>query len=71
MLFLPHEVPVPFLGMKHDEAKEWQATDVIVKEWPNIQRIVASLAQKDVTQPTIVRKLSFWLSPLTVEFSSC
>ncbi len=31
---------------------------VIVKEWPNIQRILASLAQKDVTQATIVRKLS-------------
>jgi len=29
-----------------------------VKEWPNIQRILASLAQKDVTQATIVRKLS-------------
>jgi Tn3 transposase DDE domain len=33
---------------------------LIVKEWPNIQRIVASLAQKDVTQATIVRKLSFY-----------
>ena len=31
---------------------------LIVKEWPNIQRIMASLAQKDVTQATIVRKLS-------------
>jgi len=31
---------------------------LIVKEWPNIQRIVASLAQKDVTQATVVRKLS-------------
>jgi len=31
---------------------------LIVKEWPNIQRILASLAQKDVTQATIVRKLS-------------
>jgi len=31
---------------------------VTVKEWPNIQRILASLAQKDVTQATIVRKLS-------------
>src|ERR1035441_3842908 len=26
--------------------------------WPNIQRILASLAQKDVTQATVVRKLS-------------
>lgn len=31
---------------------------LIVKEWPNNQRILASLAQKDVTQATIVRKLS-------------
>jgi len=31
---------------------------LIIKEWPNIQRILASLAQKDVTQTTIVRKLS-------------
>jgi TnpA family transposase len=31
---------------------------LIVKEWPNIQRILASLAQKDVTQATIVRKFS-------------
>lgn len=32
--------------------------DLIVNEWPNVQRIMASLAQKDVTQATIVRKLS-------------
>ena len=31
---------------------------LIVKEWPNVQRILASLAQKAVTQATIVRKLS-------------
>lgn len=31
---------------------------LIIKEWPNIQRIMASLAQKDVTQATIVRKLA-------------
>ncbi len=31
---------------------------LIVKEWPNIQRILASLSQKDVTQATVVRKLS-------------
>nr|WP_295085862.1 Tn3 family transposase [uncultured Roseateles sp.] len=35
--------------------------DLIVQEWPNIQRIMASLAQKDVTQATIVRKLSSYL----------
>jgi TnpA family transposase len=31
---------------------------LIGKEWPNVQRILASLAQKDVTQATVVRKLS-------------
>ena len=31
---------------------------LIVKEWPNIHRILTSLAQKDVTQATVVRKLS-------------
>lgn len=33
-------------------------SELIEQEWPNIQRIMASLAQKDVTQATIVRKLS-------------
>ena len=32
--------------------------ELIEKEWPNIQRIMASLAEKDTTQATIVRKLS-------------
>lgn len=32
--------------------------ELIRTEWPNIQRIMASLAQKDVTQATIVRKLA-------------
>ena len=32
--------------------------ELIEKEWPNLQRIMVSLAQKDVTQATIVRKLS-------------
>lgn len=31
---------------------------LIVDEWPNIQRIMASLGQKEVTQATIIRKLS-------------
>jgi TnpA family transposase len=31
---------------------------LIIKEWPNMQRILASLAQKNVTQATIVRKLN-------------
>ena len=35
--------------------------ELIIKEWPNILRIMASLAQKDVTQATIVRKLSSYL----------
>jgi TnpA family transposase len=34
---------------------------LIEKEWPNIQRIMASLAQKDVTQATIVRKLASYV----------
>lgn len=32
--------------------------DLIIQEWPNIQRILVSLAQKDVTQATIIRKLA-------------
>jgi hypothetical protein len=32
--------------------------ELIEQEWPNIQRIMASFAQKDVTQATIVRKLA-------------
>ncbi|MBK5204949.1 MAG: Tn3 family transposase [Polaromonas sp.] len=32
--------------------------DLIIREWPNVQRILASLAQKETTQATIVRKLS-------------
>jgi TnpA family transposase len=35
--------------------------ELIEKEWPNIQRIMASLAQKDVTQATIVRKLGSYV----------
>jgi TnpA family transposase len=32
--------------------------ELIIREWSNVQRIMVSLAQKDVTQATIVRKLS-------------
>lgn len=32
--------------------------ELIIAEWPNVQRIMASLAQKDVTQATVIRKLS-------------
>lgn len=32
--------------------------ELIIREWPNVQRIMASLAQKDTSQATIVRKLS-------------
>ena len=36
-----------------------KANDELIEiEWPNNQRIMASLAQKDVTQATIVRKLA-------------
>jgi TnpA family transposase len=34
---------------------------LIVSEWPNIVRILASLGQKEVSQSTIVRKLSSYL----------
>ena len=34
---------------------------LIVREWPTIQRILASLAQKDVTQATVVRKLASYV----------
>ena len=33
-------------------------SELIKQEWPNIQRILVSLAQKEVTQATIVRKLA-------------
>lgn len=32
--------------------------DLIIAEWPNIVRIMASLGQREVTQSTIIRKLS-------------
>ena len=34
--------------------------ELICKEWPNIQRIMASLAQKDVTQANMVRMLGLY-----------
>jgi TnpA family transposase len=43
-------------GLIQPSRKAYDA--LIVKEWPNIQRIMASLAQKDVTQATLVRKLA-------------
>lgn len=35
--------------------------ELIVREWPSVQRIMVSLAQKDVTQAAIVRKLSSYV----------
>jgi len=32
--------------------------ELIVREWPNVQRIMVSMAQKNTSQATIVRKLS-------------
>ena len=32
--------------------------ELVVREWPTVQRIMVSLAQKDTSQATIVRKLS-------------
>lgn len=34
---------------------------LIISEWPNIQRIMASLGQKEVSQATIIRKLSSYV----------
>lgn len=61
-----HKKMDTLVGFKHSNAhgdfliKPSRKTygDLIEKEWPNIQRIMASLAQKDVTQATIVRKLA-------------
>ena len=38
----------------------------IIREWPNLQRILASLVQKDVTQTTIVRKLSSYVRQIWI-----
>ena len=51
---LPSHYPADMLIRPSSKANE----DLIVSEWPNVQRILASLAQKDTTQATIVRKLS-------------
>ena len=51
---LPSQYPSDMLIRPANRVNE----DLIVSEWPNIQRIMASLAQKDTTQTTIVRKLS-------------
>lgn len=62
----PHKKTASLVGVRHPRhygdflIKPVRKTRdaLIVKEWPNIQRIVASLMQKDVTQATVVRKLS-------------
>lgn len=51
---LPSHYPDDMLIRPANKVNE----DLIISEWPNIQRIMASLAQKDTTQTTIVRKLS-------------
>jgi TnpA family transposase len=51
---LPSQYPAEMLIRPANKVNE----DLIISEWPNIQRIMASLAQKDTTQTTIVRKLS-------------
>lgn len=52
--FNPSQYASDFLIRPSRKAQE----DLIVREWPNIQRIMASLGQKDTTQATIIRKLS-------------
>ncbi len=62
----PHKKTASLVGVRHPNhyadclIKPARKTRdaLIVREWPNIQRIVASLMQKDVTQATVVRKLS-------------
>jgi TnpA family transposase len=51
---LPSQYPADMLIRPTNKVNE----DLIVSEWPNVQRIMASLAQKDTTQTTIVPKLS-------------
>ncbi|MBS0576446.1 MAG: Tn3 family transposase [Proteobacteria bacterium] len=54
------------VGMRHpSEYGDWLIKPIrkaklalIISEWPNIQRILASLGQKHVSQATIIRKLS-------------
>ena len=47
-------------GLKRDLIKPSSRinTKLIIKEWSNIQRILASIAIKDASQSTIIRKLS-------------
>ena len=62
----PHKKTASLVGVRHPSHYAGSLIkptrkirdDLIVREWPNIQRIVASLMQKDVTQATVVRKLS-------------
>jgi TnpA family transposase len=62
----PHKKTASLVGFRHPThyagflIKPARKTRdaLIVQEWPNIQRIMASLVQKDVTQATVVRKLS-------------
>ena len=51
---LPSQYPPDMLIRPSNKVDE----DLIISEWPNVQRILASLAQKDTTQATVVRKLS-------------
>jgi TnpA family transposase len=51
---LPSQYPADMLIRPSNKVNE----DLIISEWPNVQRIMASLAQKDTTQATVVRKLS-------------
>lgn len=50
----PSQYPIDMLIRPTNKVNE----DLIISEWPNIQRIMASLGQKDTTQATIIRKLS-------------
>lgn len=51
---LPSQYPADMLIRPSNRVDE----ELIISEWPNVQRILASLAQKDTAQATVVRKLS-------------
>lgn len=53
----PSQYPAEFLIRPMRKVSE----DLIIEEWPTILRIMASLAQKETTQATIIRKLSSYV----------
>ena len=61
---LDHEIKHTYCGYKKTRYKNYLIkplaeidTDLIIKEWPELQRIMVSLHQKEVSQSIIVKKL--------------